>query len=544
MPRFDQRSHSTFSAGTFSADNVTRRWRLFVWLCWSAVIIVTFIGAVFARPASAHANLDSESPPNESVVDAAPAEVTLRFDEKVSLDLGGGIKVFAPNGERVDRSPSVLRDKSRTVAVGIDDRGRGTYTVTWRVVSDDSHVIVGSSVFHVGEATGAVAIDEQPISAPLRWFTRWFVFTAATLFGGALLLARQGHATETRRLALVTAVELLLASVLHHAVQVSLASGRSLLKAVSLWREAVDTTRAGRLDLLRFVCAFIIVFAAVAWTKRGSFAVGLVGLIGVFLSNSLNGHAWTAGNRLVTIAADIVHQAAVAVWAGGLVALLVAMRAVADPTPLVKKFSSVALRAVGLVVLTGAWASYVQVGSVQSAIDTRFGNFVIFKIVAVLVMIGLGFLHRQRLQQATVKAVSGRGIGVEAVIAIVVLGLTASLTGAVPPKSSLANDPFYARIEQHGLAADVTVFPARVGSNALHLYFYDAAGNPTDTVDAADATIEGDGIPARRISIEPITGDHYSALAFTIPRAGKWVIRLTTVRRGKPDEFVIEVPIK
>jgi copper transport protein len=524
-----------------AATSSTRWWVHLGWACWLAVVLSIWGPA---HPASAHANVESISPPNESVVPAAPSEVALYFDENVLLDLGGGIKVFAPNGERVDRSRSVLRDRSRTVAVAIDDRGRGTYTVTWRVVSDDSHVIVGSSVFHVIEATGAVAIDDEQVSPQLRWFSRWFVFTSAVVFGGALLLARHGHAGATRRLAIVVAAELLLASLLRHAVQVSQASGRSLWKGAPLWIDAIRTTRAGHLDMFRFVCALIVFLAAAMWTKKGAVQVGSIALVGVFVANALNGHAWTAGTRAITVASDVAHQASVAVWAGGLVALLVAVRSVTDPTPIVRTFSGIALRAVAVVVATGAWASYEQVGSVRSAFETRYGNFVVFKVLVVTVMLALGFLHRQRLKHQIADSVSRRGIGVEALLGIVVLGLTASLTGAVPPKSALPSDPFYVRLEQRGLAADVTVFPARTGPNSLHLYFYDSTGNPTDTVDAADATIEAKDIPARRISLQPISGDHYSALSFTIPRPGKWTIRLTTVRRGKPDEFVIEVPIK
>ena len=44
------------------------------------------------------------------------------------------------------------RPSSREVRTGIDRRlGRGTYTVTWRVVSADGHPVAGAFVFHVDE---------------------------------------------------------------------------------------------------------------------------------------------------------------------------------------------------------------------------------------------------------------------------------------------------------------------------------------------------------------------------------------------------------
>ena len=79
----------------------------------------------------------------------------------------------------------------------------GTYTVAYRVVSDDGHTITGSFVFHVGERTGAATIDQSiPTStSAVGGIGRWLGYAgAAVAVGAALLLAllRRGGDTADR----------------------------------------------------------------------------------------------------------------------------------------------------------------------------------------------------------------------------------------------------------------------------------------------------------------------------------------------------------
>ena len=123
-----------------------------------AVGVATLLGV--ASPASAHASLVSTDPSADQVVDAVPDQVTMTFTEAVTA-LPGSVEVYGPDGERVDSgTPSTSAD-STTVGVALDPGGEGTYTVSWRVTSDDGHTISGSWVFHVGERTGAVALDDD-----------------------------------------------------------------------------------------------------------------------------------------------------------------------------------------------------------------------------------------------------------------------------------------------------------------------------------------------------------------------------------------------
>ena len=190
-------------------------------------------------------------------------------------------------------------------------------------------------------------------------------------------------------------------------------------------------------------------------------------------------------------------------------------------------FGRVALGAAGLLFATGVWGSYAQVGSLNSFVSTGYGRLVLAKVAGFAVMGALGWMNRQRLRSAVVNA--QRTMRFEVIAALVVLGVTASLVGSVPARAGL-REPFYTRVETPTMAIDVTVLPATVGLNTMHLYFYDASGNP-DGVDVATASISIRDIPARRIQLLPITGDHFSAAGFALPMKGVWTL---TLKHGPP----------
>ncbi len=520
---------------------------------WSVSCAALLLVACLASAASAHASLETVAPANDSVVASVPKEVVLRFDEAIALDLGAGIRVFGPNGKRVDRSVSQLRDRKRAVAAAIDSGGSGTYTVAWRVVSEDSHVLRGSSVFHVNRRTGSVEQSTTASAAQtvIGWLARFLILAAASILLGSALLAMpsalSSHRHSLRATVVVAAALLVLGAGLRFAVQVSNASGRSLAGAVSLWGEAASSTRPGALDAFRVVGSLLAMLGAVLWMRRLGPSLAGFGAVVSIVANSLGGHSWTAwtartaSTRGGSVVADVVHQAAAAGWAGGLVGLMMVLRVGGDQRSLfVERFGRIAALSAVLLFATGVRATYSLVGSVSLLTSTTYGRLVLLKLVGFLTMGALGWTNRRRLRSALLDR-SGTLLA-EALVAAVVLAVTASLVGAVPARAG-SREPFYTESQMGSFVVDVTVLPATVGSNTLHLYFYDETGNPQD-VDVATASIAIGDIPPRRISLVPISGDHYSAIGFSLPLKGKWILTLQAAREGRAETITLEVPIK
>src|SRR6478609_223930 len=141
-----------------------------------------------AGVAGAHATLVESTPGNDEVVPDAPSKVSLRFDEGVTTD-DDGLRVFAPNGDRADRGAPSASDDGRTLSVGVDDAGIGTYTVSYRVLSEDGHVIPGSYVYHVKQRTGSAGAEVESgasVATVVGGVGRWIAFAGALLAGGVL----------------------------------------------------------------------------------------------------------------------------------------------------------------------------------------------------------------------------------------------------------------------------------------------------------------------------------------------------------------------
>jgi methionine-rich copper-binding protein CopC len=103
---------------------------------------------------------------NSTVVDF-PMEVMLTFNEellKVGQENPNKVEVFDESGALVSGG-SVLSGASIAAPVGIN--GNGAYTVKYRVVSKDGHVIEDSYDFQVQSPIAISApIEEEAVSIP------------------------------------------------------------------------------------------------------------------------------------------------------------------------------------------------------------------------------------------------------------------------------------------------------------------------------------------------------------------------------------------
>ena len=135
--------------------------------------------------ASAHATLEETTPERAARLKAAPEQVTLRFSEPVEAEFGA-MRVFDSRGREVqDGRAFHPGDRGAEVAIRLrDGLGDDGYTVTYRVISADSHPVSGGFVFVVGDATAppttvAELLDDD--SGPVTGTA--FAVTRAVQFG-------------------------------------------------------------------------------------------------------------------------------------------------------------------------------------------------------------------------------------------------------------------------------------------------------------------------------------------------------------------------
>lgn len=534
----------------------------------TAVVVVVL--ALGAPPAGAHARLEATTPEADSLIDAPPDQVELRFTERIDLGLGG-VRIIGPDGERADTGQAERSERGRVVTVPVEADREGTYTVAWSVISNDSHPISGSFVFSVGRETGPAESTDGAGRVGLRtaaWVARWLAFTGTVVVAGALafgllvLPAATVEPSRRRRLARVAvagAVLVTLGAVGVLVSQVALASGRGLLSAFGLVSDAVTNTRLGAFGAMRLglgvaalAAAVLALRAAGPTTKRLAGAVLLLSAAGLVVVPSLAGHAWTGDPRLLAVLTDVVHLGAASVWLGGLCGLVAVAPGTDGAPALARRFSTVALGAVVAVSVTGAVSGYLQLRSWDALTDTGFGRLLIVKVVLVGVLVALGWINRGRLVALLPDRQTLFGVvRAEIAVGLIVLAVTAALVNRPPGRDDLPSGPpapsgpFTTSVTASDPTAGgltLEVVPATQGPNDLHLYFETAGGEPR-VVDAVEVTVASQGVPARRVEVTPVTTTHVSCYAVAMPTSGDWTVTVTTVREGEATTVSAEVPI-
>ncbi len=99
--------------------------------------------ASIAVTASAHAHLQKASPADGSVVATSPSRIVLNFSESARLTAASIQKDDEPR-QSLKPLPAAA---ARQIFVALPRLTPGSYSVTWRVVSGDGHVMSGTLRF-------------------------------------------------------------------------------------------------------------------------------------------------------------------------------------------------------------------------------------------------------------------------------------------------------------------------------------------------------------------------------------------------------------
>ncbi|AXL89781.1 hypothetical protein C4J65_16840 [Streptomyces sp. CB09001] len=389
-----------------------------------------------AGPASAHAALTGSDPREGAVVDRAPAQVSLTFSESVSMD-DDSLRVLDPKGKRVDDGkPSGTGGTTYSVKLhaGLPD---GTYTVTYQVVSADSHPVAGAYTFSVGAPSEtSVAVSGQSAGGGfvggLYGVGRYVSYTGfAVLVGGAAFVLAcwpRGSGVRVLQRVVVSGWLALTAATLLLLLLRGSYTGSGKFADVfdlNLLGEVLQTKSGAalvsRLLLLAAAALFIAVLFG-AYDKRedeekrdltfGLAVGGSVVAAGLAATWAMSEHASVGLQAGLAMPVDVVHLIAVATWLGGLTALLVALyRGPADtpvPALAVRRFSRIAFGSVIALVVTGTYQSWRQLGSWTAFTDTRYGQLLLVKIGLVAVLVGVAYFSRRwTAQLAAAPAVIG-----------------------------------------------------------------------------------------------------------------------------------------
>ena len=549
-----------------------------VWRHIGAVLAGLVSVALLASPASAHATLLSTDPADGAVLDDAPAEVGLTFDEPVEVR-SGAVRLLDATGVEVSaQARSVDTRVVLAVPQGVAD---GTYILTWRVISTDGHPVAGGFSFSIGApSAGVIAV---PVVEPatglrlLRQTLEGFAYLGLLIAGGVivfqLVLVRGATDIVQRRLwgaARWVTVLAGVATVLLVPVVAAYQDGAGLpaVFANATWVEglASDSAISAALVIVGLGVALLVTHPNRRHTPLAN-SLGFAATALALGSPALVGHTRTFGPGWLVPAVDMLHVATAAIWLGGIAALIITLLPTSKMTALsaartVAGFSSIAASVVFVLAAAGTVLGWRILNSWSGLFTTAYGYALLTKVALVLVVVAIASYNRSRLVPAitgdTATDTDGqawrrlrRTVRAEAVVLVVIV----AATGVLVTQSPSGNDTLTAASQPPGPIAQqaalgvgtarIRITPGTIGVNAIELSITDAAGQPLVPVASPEMTVS-----LRAMDVGPLdrplsqTGPgRYQAVA-DFPLPGTWTISLS-VRTTQFDypvtEFTVEI---
>ncbi len=381
-----------------------------------------------ATPAAAHAALRGSDPADGAVLKSSPRSITLTFTESVGL-LDDSFRVYDPTNHRVTTGEAEHGPAgSDTARITFPKKLRtGTFTVAWRIVSADSHPISGALTFSVGKpsatrATVAIGADENPVTGSLYNIGRYVAYTAVALLIGAvafMAVCRPPDPAPLRRPVRAAWWALLASTLFLFVLRSPYEEGTSPATAFDLSALAKSATgRPGlalltRVALLALTAALYLVLRKRvngARPSRPLLATAAVLSLALALTWAAAEHASAGIQVPLAMTSSVLHLLSMALWLGGLTALLITLQRSATPLPaaVVARFSRVAFAAVTVLVGTGVYQSWRGLGSWQALTDTSYGRLLLLKLAAVTLLLAAASRSRRwtaKLATATAPAV-------------------------------------------------------------------------------------------------------------------------------------------
>lgn len=236
------------------------------------------------------------------------------------------------------------------------------------------------------------------------------------------------------------------------ATAVTAAFTLSDLVAAPIWRVLGAAEMSGFLTglpqgraLLVSAAAAGIVGIAARLGRSVSMGVALlvVAMIGI-LASTFTGHAAAQGSHQAAVSALVLHVGAATVWAGGLAALLLCRRLPCDVLArAVTRFSWVATVCVLTVAASGAVGAAIRLPTVSSLTGTGYGQLLLAKTAALVVLALVGLWQRTRSIPALAagdRRLFVRITIVEVLLLAATIGVAAGLSRTPPPPSGASQD--------------------------------------------------------------------------------------------------------
>jgi copper transport protein len=496
------------------------------------LFLALILSAGLVRPAAAHAVLIASDPADHAILAQSPTRLRLTFDETIALT---ELELVGPNGTAIPlQAQAVDADIGASLTHPL---ARGIYTLSYRVISADGHVVGGAIQFGVGLSQGNWNTPSSDIPA-LRWGLAacdWIAMLGGFLAFG---LPLPGHpASKARRrcgdLAALLAALATWAALGFQGLAVTGAPADGLAQA-NIWLAGAATPAAQFAGMITL--GLFLQRVSLRASQRFRTVALALGAALVILAFATTGHVYAIGSAASAVLA--IHVVCAVFWVSALLPLLARLRE-AEPAAALQRFSQLALPAVAVLIAAGAVIAYLQVQHFDQIWTTPYGIVLGVKIACVAMALAFASVNRWVLTPAIDRGDTralGRAflsIRIEIVLLAAILALTAALGQLTPPRHLLAAEQAMAprvllknqMAMDRGAMALATMSASASGSADLSVRFTDSASKPVAVQNAmAEFTNLDTGAGPLRQALT-LDADGYRANGILLMPQGHW--RLT-----------------
>jgi copper transport protein len=434
-------------------------------------LVIFFVTLFLPLQALAHAQLRSAEPAAGTIVDTAPAEVILTFNEPIAPLQA---RLFAPDGTAIDvEARAQGRDLIITAPDGLAE---GTHALSWRVVSDDGHPVGGTHVFSIGFETGAP--EAAPEALPWPAAVARGALTLSLVIGVGGMVWAVLSQTPAPRLAAAALWSVPLASLALLGAQAMdlTGDGVATLALLDAWAMAANSPFG--------IAAGLAVFAGLL-AMTGQRLLVLLAWALAALSFASAGHAARAEPVALMAPLIFAHALALIFWAGALPGLTLALRR-PDTEALMLRFSRLAVPMVALLALSGAVLAWRQIETLDALTSTAYGWVFLAKMAVFACVLAPAAWHKLRLTPmlgthgALARMQFNRSLRLELGLMVALLALTAAFRLTPPPRAMADLPESRVELHLHGREsmADIALIPGRPGQNHVEIIPLDGDFQP------------------------------------------------------------------
>lgn len=369
------------------------------------LLFISFFALGAPLNVSAHAVLLDASPKEGSQLKQMPGKVSLTFNER----LGEGVfnlQVRNDKGKLITTKKATMNRTHKTISLDVPPSQKGIYTVSYSVISADSHPVQGTYVFSIGEKIDQAITNDnsnQDESGKQSSFynigfslVQTFYYLALLWLVGFVLWkwyvpyqsGQQKYKTNVRYLQ----------------------TGYIIFLLISIGVQSTALLKGANLSQIKT----FVIHSATGWSWLTCILLACVGFpfllknkwldfiwVGLLLvATTLNGHAIASDVPVYTIILDFMHLVTASLWAAGLVYLFMIWRKEREQAlAFLPIFSRIAFVSLILLILSGVLYTLKLLPDITALFKTTWGLLLLAKIFMVMLVGGVGILIREHLRK-------------------------------------------------------------------------------------------------------------------------------------------------